>query len=403
MKHLYTTLITCAIGLSLNAQMITEEVITGAGYENQVWYSLENGTSHSAPLNNWDLAFEITGFTASIRANNQKGLTVFNAPYAIDSWNEVDTAGMSENWTKLYNNEASWNEGAFNRYSTSETDLGWGEYNFITHVISGDSIQIIQLANEAYKKIKIESLASSVYTFTYADLDGANETTVQINKADYSGKNFAYYSIENQEEIDREPTSAEWDITFTKYVADYNGVPYPVAGILQNYNVSVSEIADTDIDVATPTTFAQAINTIGFDWKTFDFTNGWLLTEDLSFFVQRENGDTYQVVFTDFGGSGTGIYEMGLEFYGTLSVLEKTTATFSLFPNPNRTGTLNIAGAFAPDAQLEILDITGRTIWKGNMQSEIEQINISNLINGTYIFRSIVSGTSSTQKFIINK
>lgn len=403
MKLLYTILSICLLQPTLFAQLVTDEVNTGPSYENQVWYSLENGTVDSAPLNNWDLAFEITGFTASIRANNQKGLNVFNAPFAIDQWIEIDTSGMANEWTKLYNNPASWSEGAFNRYPTTETDLGWGIYNIITHIISGDSIQVIQLANNEFKKIKFESLASGVYTFTYADLNGANEITTQIDKSDYTGKNFVYYSIETGEILDREPLSAEWDLTFTKYMAYLGEIFYPVSGVVHNYAIEVSEVAEIIIQNAEPSTFESAINTIGYDWKSFSFTDGWLLEEDLSYFVKRENEDTYQVVFTGFGGSGTGIYEMGLGYFGVLSVLEKAAAPFTLYPNPNATPTLNISGLDAPNAKLEILDITGRVVWASTVTNTLNSVDISDLNNGTYIFRAIINGTSSTQKFIVNK
>ncbi|MCB0794165.1 MAG: hypothetical protein KDB88_05465, partial [Flavobacteriales bacterium] len=61
-------------------------VSTAAGNAEQVWYSFQNGEVATAALADWDLAFEIAGFTASIRVNTQKGMRVFKAPYAVQDW-----------------------------------------------------------------------------------------------------------------------------------------------------------------------------------------------------------------------------------------------------------------------------------------------------------------------------
>src|SRR5690606_8634888 len=135
MKYTFTALFISFTGL-LVAQNVSDIVGTGEGYANQVWYSMENGEVASAPKDNWDLAFEIPGFSASIRFNEQKGMALFAAPYAVSEWSALDTTGMAANWQGLHNDPTSWQRGAFNLYPTSETDLGWGIYNMVTHIIS---------------------------------------------------------------------------------------------------------------------------------------------------------------------------------------------------------------------------------------------------------------------------
>ncbi len=383
-------------------QVVNETVETGPGYAQQVWYDLQTGNQYSAELDNWDLAFEISGFTASIRANCQKGLEVYNAPVAIEDWATITDDSEVANWEKLYNSATSWGVGAFNRYSSSETDLGWGDYNFITHVVSGDSVQVIKLADETYKKIMIESLAGGIYTFTYANLDGSDEVTMEIDKANYSGKNFVYYSIETGEILDREPLSSEWDITFTRFIDDYNGTPYAVAGVMHNHFVEVSEVGETDVTIAEPGEFSAAINTIGFDWKTFDFTEGWLLTEDLSYFVKTENGDTYQIVFTGFGGSGTGVYEMGISFYGVLSSNDvDPTAGLSIFPNPSTTGSFQIEG-IEGNTNIQLIDQTGRVVRSIESANRTERVSTDGLASGIYFVRVNQDAQTTTYKIIIN-
>lgn len=401
-----TTLLFCILMHIGFSQLVSDEVETGEQYQNQIWYNMESGIVGSAPLNNWDLAFEISGFTASIRANTQKGITVYQAPFASAEWNQIDTAGMGANWEKLYNNISAWEEGALNRFSTSDFDLGWGMYNVVTHVITGDSVQVIQLADGSFKKFKMETLASGVYTFTYADLDGSNETTGALDKANFEGKNFGYFNLETGEVVDREPLSADWDISFTKYTGSVNGIPYPVAGVMHNYDVRTAEVTDTPIDEADPWAegFSDAINTIGYDWKNFDFSTGWQLTEDLSFFVEALNGNVYQLVFTDFSGSGTGIYTFGTEMYSALSTAEEEKNPFTLYPNPVHSGNLNIKGQFSPNSRIEIFDLSGRLLKASSINAgTTAQVNIDAFRAGTYVVRIFSNNANTSNKINIIK
>jgi hypothetical protein len=173
MKKFYIFALFMILTGIIGAQQVDDVVITGEGYANQVWYSMENGEVGSADLNNWDLAFEIIGISASIRANTQKGLVVYQAPFATGEWESLTE--LDPNWPSLNNDITSWHRGAFNLHSTSDFDLGWGIYNPITHFVTGDSLYVIELAEGGTKKLRIDVLASGVYTFTYANLDGSDE------------------------------------------------------------------------------------------------------------------------------------------------------------------------------------------------------------------------------------
>ena len=102
-------------------------VSIGPGYTQQVWYSLQNGVVSSAPVNDWDLAFEIQGFRASVLVNTQKpGVEVVKSPFSIAQWSSVDTAGLST-WPRAHNADTSWSCGALNQGPYSDQfDLGWG-------------------------------------------------------------------------------------------------------------------------------------------------------------------------------------------------------------------------------------------------------------------------------------
>ena len=404
MKNLYFLAIAVLIPTLITAQLAEDIVTTGPSYENQVWYNMASGEVASAPLNNWDIAFEITGFTSSIRANTQKGLFVYEAPYAINEWEAL--VELDGSWPELYNDITSWNRGAFNLHPTSDFDLGWGIYNPITHFVNGDSLYVVQLTDGTLKKLRLDVLAPGVYTFTYANLDGSDEQQKQLVKSDFTGKNFGYFSFETGEAIDREPLSEDWDITFKRYTENIQGQSYAVSGIQHNYGVRTSEVGSTPTDEASPwqADFVEEINQIGYDWKNFSFGDGWVLQEDLSYFVEAQNGSVYQIVFTGFGGTGTGVYEFTVTLNSALSTSTSETLEFIAFPNPLSAGSLlTLEGNFSPSTRLEVFSIDGRMINEQVLQGSSQvQLSTSGFDAGTYLIRIISNDQALTQKVIIN-
>lgn len=62
---------------------------------------------------------------------------------------------------------------------------------------------------------------------------------------------------------------------------------------------------------------------------------------------------------------------------------------FDIYPNPAK-GEVNISLTHAAkDASYQILDLSGKLLFKGNLKSDKNQVNISNLPAGTY--RIIIS------------
>lgn len=408
MKLIFTTIF-IAITSMLSAQVVSDIVTTGEGYTNQIWYSLANGEVGNAPKDNWDLAFEISGFTASIRYNEQKGMAVYASPYSIADWAAVDTTGMANNWEVLHDDPKSWERGAFNMYSSSDFDLGWGIYNVVTHVIAGDSIYVVKLANGNFKKLRIDNLAAGTYNFTYADIDGQNEISAALVKSQFSGKNFGYYNLETNEVVDREPLSEDWDITFTKYI-DLVGpdatTPYGVTGILQNYTAETAEATETPVDDAvwSDFSFSDEINVIGYDWKYFDFSLGYVITENLSYFVMDQNGSVYQVVFTGFDGTSTGIYEFTVEEVGTVGITEIDIYNLRAFPNPSQGENVNIHWDFGDFNQLRLIDLSGKLVLSQNIssQSHSAEIPTSQLASGVYILQLQGASSFVNQKLVFN-
>ena len=252
-----------------------KEVITGAGYADDVYYSLENGSVATVARNTWDLGFTTSNFSVSILANNGAGVEVYTWPAGDTAdWATLDTTGMV--WTPMYNSIETFDEGAFSANATGHPDYGWGTYNMGTHNITGDSLYVIKTLAGEYKKIVIIMRGSMANTweFKYANLDGSDEQSVLLNSGDYNSKSFVYYSIDSLKIVDREPATADWDLLFTKYWD--NTIPYNVTGILTNEDhILAQEIKEEGLDQPTfvefeDSSFTAEISIIGSDWKSFN-------------------------------------------------------------------------------------------------------------------------------------
>ncbi|PHR49815.1 MAG: hypothetical protein COA32_01390 [Fluviicola sp.] len=417
MKKITTISLVTLMMSSTIGQEVTETVTIESGQTNQTWYSLENGTQGTALAGEWDLAFDVSSsFGTSIHANTASGVSVWVYQNGdIDDWSTIDTAGFST-WSSLYNSDTSWALGAFDVTANPSDafDVGWGIYNSITHVISGDSIHIIELANGDFKKLKIESLLSGSFNFTYADLDGNNEVSTSLTKADYQDKLFGYYSIQNEEVLDREPVVLnEWDLLFTKYTA-FLPVAYPVAGILSSPNVQVAEVNGvTDVPnfYDWPSqTFTAEINEIGYDWKSFN-GSGYDIASDLVYFIKTQNDDIWKVVPTGFGGNTTGDFEFTKEKLSSASLgdNDKPTISFTLYPNPNNIDNVHLVYSATKNNTFKttIISSTGRVVNQfevnTNHSFETKTIDVSNLESGIYFVEVTSKGQKTTQKLIIQK
>ncbi len=399
-----------------NAQVVTDTVSLGASYANQKWYSLQNDEQGTAPKSNWDIAFDCSGFGSSVYINSAIGTLLWKYPTADTSgWSTLDTTGLST-WPKLYNSDTSWTFGAFEQgiNFSNPYDIGWGIYSAITHYVTGDSLFVIKLASGAYKKIWIQLLASSVYTFRYANLDGTSDTTVSLAKSGYTGKNFGYYSLQTNSALDREPLSADWDLIFTQYTA-FIPTPYTVSGILHNNGVTVAHVEPIANPVAyvnwSAHTYSTAINEIGYDWKTY--SGVWTLDDSLVYFVKTNAGDVWKIIPTGFGGSSNGNYIFSKEKLSAVGIKDETgntNAILSVYPNPSSGGSTTIIYDFentVSSAMLNVYDLSGKNIYSEKLKNDIGlhtyNLNTSAFNNGMYFVTLEFEGKRIQQKLIVQQ
>lgn len=420
-KNLLAMGLLALISGNMNSQIVIDTVSVGAGYANHKFYSLQNDEQGTAPKDNWDIGFEITGYSAAILANTQRtSFALYKAPYSIANYASIDTAGIT-GWKALYNSDETWNIGAFSRGAnpSNANDLGWGLYDQSTHYITGDSCYVVKISGSSYKKLKIVSLIGGVYTFEYANINGTSSQTATIAKSSYTGKNFAYYDLTTNAAVDREPVSANWDLMFGSYTAFVASgtitVPYTVTGVLANKGVGIYQYNDvvnpsTDVSWA-GNVFSTNISTIGNDWKFFNLnTNQWKLVNDTIYFVGDKLGNIWKMRFTGFGGSSTGNFIFSKEKISATGINDlagNVVTKFSVYPNPSNGETTTLlfnAEQQVSDVTVSVMDLNGRVISTEKITIENGMnkhvLNTSELNSGVYLVNVNAGGSNSTQKLI---
>lgn len=396
MKHIFTFRISVWLiawatwaGGSLNAQnIVADSAIMGPGYANDVYYSFATGTVASPQAGNYDIAFYTTIWSAGIMTNDGRGVSLWAYPAAdTNGWATLDTTGLST-WTPLYNSIESWEEGAFNRNSKGHPDYGWGVYNTITHDVTGDSLFVIKTRNGMYKKLWIVAKHSSLntYAFRYADLDGSNEQSAELNCTPYITKNFVAYDIENNQMVDREPDKNTWDLLFTKYMGLYGGTtPYPVTGVLNNLGSVANRFYPVSPDYtdwgATP--FSSNREVIGWDWKTFDMgTFSYIVEDSIVYFDSTLAGNIQKLQFTGFTGSATGKVYFNRQIISGAGIQPAERVSMKVWPNP-ATSVINFTTPSA--GQLTLSDLSGRILLNRTMEAGDHLLQTAGFAPGLYL------------------
>lgn len=399
--------------ISVGAQQIIDTVSVGAGYANQQWYSLANDEQGSSPKNNWDIAFETSNQGSSIHINSSTGVELWVHPTTVATdFTTLDTTGLST-WSKLYNSNQTWEIGAFNQAAnlSDPFDLGWGAYNMITHTVEGNRVFVVKLSGNIYRKIIIENLAGGVYNFRFASIDNSIDVSQSITKSTYNTKNFVYFSLLNNQLIDREPASLNWDITFTQYI-EFIPSAYLVTGILHNKDiesVKVQPVVDpSSYNDWQSQTFSTNINTVGYDWKSFNMgTFQWEFSDSTVYFVKDRDDNIWKLIFIGFGGSSTGNYIFSKENVTTVGIDDKrkNNLILNVYPNPATTSIQVTYYTKEVNTKIKLIDVTGKIILIKNTmnQGDLNQefIDVSSISKGIYILAITSGNYTSTQKLII--
>lgn len=412
-KTILLSIASLFLTIGAKAQMVLDTVSTGPGYANHTWYSLQTGSTVSASKTSWDIAFATSaiGMGSSIRVNAVIGTRLWVYPNDDTSgWATLDTAGI-DGWPEFYNSDTSWLEGAFEDGTNYAdwTDLGWGVYNMSTHFITGDSLFVIKLTDNSYRKIWIQTLASGTYNFKFSNLDNTGGISHSLSKSTYGGKNFGYYSLRTNTESNPEPANVNWDLLFTQYPTLFPGMGhYNVTGVLQNHGTEAVKAYPINnpatYDDYSAHEFSTEFNILGYNWKTY--TGGTYVIEDSTvYFVKTRSEDIWKVVFTGFGGSANGDFYFKKEKISSTGINDMENKPFmNVYPNPCSTNACLVVDATGENNRVEIYNITGSMVYNTYINAAgLTQIQlpVETLEKGNYIVRFSNNKGSNTSKLIV--
>lgn len=418
MKQFAFVIAACLFSIQANSQTI-QEIATGAGYQKQSYVNLSASTEKLVSNGAWDIAFAVYGpQEAGIFVNESSGTSMGSALPQVELYDALtenfddqpDPSTLTD--FRLYNKEVSWHYGAFNerRDTLNPFDFGWGTYNFQTNQVNGSEVYVVKLVNGQYRKIKIESLTGTAYTFKYANLDGSGLQTKTIAKADHAGKTLAYFNLTTGSVVDVEPANS-FDLLYCRFTTQLfdpgsmEYIPYNVTGILSGRDVKVAQA-----DGVNPATVAyndykanltSYIDEIGHDWKAFSGT-AWSVEDARVYFVKTADSRVWKLHFIDFEGSTTGKAVFEKTNLGIISAVQDPAAlglSAMVYPNPVQdqlTVALETPGNMANEARLEVVDVQGRVVAQQNVTLtagfQVFQMPATTWTPGLYWLRMALSG-----------
>ncbi|MBP6234964.1 MAG: T9SS type A sorting domain-containing protein [Saprospiraceae bacterium] len=421
----FFTIVLCFFTVFFSKAQSFQEISTGAGYNKQSFIKLNDGSQKQVNNDAWDLAFTAFGFQdAGIFINESSGSSMGqNLPltelyYALtdDFGAAIDLEAIKD--YKYLNSEASWNFGAFNevRDTLNPYDFGWGVYQPASNRVIGNKVYVLKLRNGEYRKIKIESLTGTTYTFRYAKLDGSGEVTKTLNKlTDNKGQKLIFFSFTTNETVDVLP-SGGFDLMYCRYISiakDPNGTivqQYNVTGVLTGPGILTAEADGVNPKTVTYVDYTDKLSTqtdiIGYDWKTLTGIS-WVLDQDKVFFVKTTDNHMWRLHFIDFEGSSTGTAVMEKTDLGLFSSsTDLVGVQTGIFPNPvddQLILSLDITEDSGSDINIDITNVNGQVmvnrVVKNQQGLKVFEISTGDWNKGTYFVRI----SNSSKQFVSKK
>jgi hypothetical protein len=275
--------------------VITTKVNLDATYKFQMYFNLKTNTIVGQNLKTeWDLGCEATADGYHIVLNTAKSMFAMNT-------GSKDFTAIAFKDTAGFANKKKWDSPTGSLDSTAIGDWRTGSNVYIVDRGYNELGQSM-----GYEKVQFLAVSDTSYTVLYASLKEAEGKTLSIRKD--STYNFSFLSFDSGgRKVMVEPPKAEWDLVFTQYTHIFYDLatPYLVTGCLQNryHTTSLLDTPSVFSEIAfgsvTDKILSPAINTIGYDWKSF---NGTKYTTDpkMNYIIKDAGGRYYKLHFTDF-------------------------------------------------------------------------------------------------------
>ncbi|MBJ7429165.1 MAG: T9SS type A sorting domain-containing protein [Bacteroidia bacterium] len=404
-----------------------DSVSMNIGTTVDVFYNLATGKKDTVSNRNWHLAFAVRNAQPPLRTmqastvliNEGRGVSIYESNQTFANWNSFDTSGW-KTWPSAFNSDSTWDIGAFNknRNLSNPFDYGWGTYDMTSRDVTGSKVFLIAVdnpqnpfgASSGFRKVSIQKIAyDSMWVFTISRLDGTDSNTVTIKKKDFVGKLFAYYNMNTNTVIDREPIPAkDWNLLFTRYKALVTLGPttimYPVAGVLQNNNTMAYKIQGDSANSFRYDTlqFVSKIRTIDWDWKVITTAPGaWPVKDSLVYFTRVAN-KINKIKFTSYyAGTDRQSIVFNKTEYAGLSINEtvKNKLQVSVYPNPANENIFVSLNENVKLAQVTISNLSGKSLISSEITAD-NKLDVSSLPMGMYLLTIATNNGSETVKFI---
>lgn len=273
----------------------------GSDYRYQSYFDVEtNSVVKSNLITDWDLGFRCDAAGNHIVLNDAKIMAAADLG-AVDFTAVPTTGGLS--W-KYDRPSGEWDSTAIGEWWRWEGEK----------IISKNHVYVLDRGYGpdgkalGYAKMMILSATDASYTVRTATLNNSNDRTVEIPRD--TTRNIVGLSFDGTNPVvDVEPPKEEWDLLFTRYTHVFYApefTPYSVTGILLNrYNtVAVADTTNTfgDITAAQAATheYSRKLDAIGYDWKTYDLTQGFYTVDSPVYILQDSKGFLYKLQLLDF-------------------------------------------------------------------------------------------------------
>lgn len=275
----------------------TGRVAMGENYETTIYYKFSTQNSIARNLNTWHLALESKPDGWHIRINGGRAMQVWRT--GTTNFDDSFTPSEQSNW--------DWDTPDGNEDSTAIGNL----LSDTTGKQSQLQVYIVDMGLNAanrYKKLQVLSVNDTSYTIKHANTDNSNLHTVTIRKSGLSTYN--YFDLTTNTIADYEPAPELYDIKFERYryVFIENGVPTPYlvnGALLNTVNTSAVRLSSTNFDSVTydivkDIPLSTKNDTIGYDWKYYDFDLSLYTIAPNLFVVKDREGNYWKLQFYDF-------------------------------------------------------------------------------------------------------
>jgi len=271
-------------------------------YKNQVYFDLEKGDAILTNLRKtWDLSFESASEGYRIRLNTSCFMVAAQIEGTFGL--PADTTGAI--WKFDHSNGSPDSTAIGNWFLVQASDTSFpGSFYVINRGIDENG------NDRGYRQLVLDSLKNDTYYFRMARFNGSDIQNCIVTKDERFDRQL--FSFDSGIQPPDEPLSATWDLLFTQYTTllyTDEGDPYPylVTGVLLNPVAveaaldSSAAFNDISFENASALPFSRQQDFIGYDWKYYDFDEGFY-TVDINkiYIIRNRNGLLFKLRFLGF-------------------------------------------------------------------------------------------------------